>query len=79
MPGLYTSNWQQFTVSITKEKFSAKEQANFDLEDSIGKDIENELDLVTLAELSNHTYYIFNYIYTGIIILIINTLLYRSY
>ncbi|KAH9210133.1 hypothetical protein DL95DRAFT_281368, partial [Leptodontidium sp. 2 PMI_412] len=30
VPCLYTSNWRQFAASITKEKFSAKEQANFD-------------------------------------------------
>jgi hypothetical protein len=52
---------------------------NFNLEDSIREDIKDELDLVTLAELSNYIYYIFNYIYTRIITLTINTLLYRSY
>jgi hypothetical protein len=54
--GLYTSNWRQFAASITKEKFSVKERANFDLEDSIKEDIEDELDLIALAELSNHIY-----------------------
>jgi hypothetical protein len=73
---LYISNWRQFVVSITKKKFSVKEQANFDLEESVGEDIKNELDLVTLAELSNYSYHIFNHAYTGITTFIINTLLY---
>ena len=79
---LYISNWWQFIVSITKEKFSVKEQANLDLKESIGEDIEDikdKLDLVALAELSNHIYYTFNYTYTGTIILTINTLLYWNY
>jgi hypothetical protein len=73
------SNWQQFAISIIKEKFSIKERANFDLEEGIGEDIEDELDLVILAELSNHTFHTFNYIYTGTMILTMNTLLYRNY
>ena len=76
---LYISNWQQFAVLITKEKFSIKERANFDLEKDIGEDIKDELDLVILVELSNYTFHTFNYIYTGIITLTINTLLYRNY
>jgi hypothetical protein len=35
---------------ITKEKFSIKERANFDLEESFREDIEDELDLVILAK-----------------------------
>ena len=50
VPSLHTSNWRQFTASITKEKFTAKERANFDLGDGLGEDIEDELDLVALAE-----------------------------
>ena len=79
MPRLHTSNWQQFAASITKEKFSIKERANFDLKEGVGEDIEDELDLVVLAELSNHTFYTFNYTYTGITTLTMNTLLYRNY
>ncbi|KAH8749835.1 hypothetical protein BGZ57DRAFT_968312 [Hyaloscypha finlandica] len=79
VPRLHISNWRQFAASITKEKFSAKEQANFDLEDSIREDIEDELDLVALAELSNHTYHTFNHTYTGTTTLTMNTLLHRSY
>lgn len=73
------SNWRQFIALITKEKFFVKERANFDLEDGVGEDIEDELDLVALAELSNYTYYIFNYVYAGTTTLTINTLLYRNY
>ncbi|KAH6707951.1 telomere-associated putative RecQ-like protein usher [Leptodontidium sp. MPI-SDFR-AT-0119] len=51
----------KFVASITKEKFSTKEQANFDLEESTREDIKDELNLVTLAELGNHTFYTFNY------------------
>jgi hypothetical protein len=64
---------------IIKEKFFIKEQINFNLKNNIREDIKDKLDLVTLIKLSNYIYYIFNYIYTGIIILTINTLLYRSY
>jgi hypothetical protein len=49
---------------------------NFDLKDNIKEDIKDELDLIVLAELSNHIYYIFNHIYTRITTLTINTLLY---
>jgi hypothetical protein len=51
VPRLHTSNWRQFAASITKEKFSVKERANFELEDNANKeDLEDELDLVALAE-----------------------------
>ena len=76
---LYILNWQQFIALITKEKFSAKKQANFDFKDNIRDNIKNELDLVALAELSNHIYYMFNYTYTEITILTISTLLYWNY
>jgi hypothetical protein len=79
VPRLHTSNWRQFAASITKEKFSVKERANFDVEGGIGEDIEDELDLVALAELSNHSYHTFNYAYAGIMALTMNTLLYRNY
>jgi hypothetical protein len=36
VPCLHTSNWRQFATSITKEKISVKERANFDLEESVG-------------------------------------------
>ena len=76
---LYTSNWRQFAASITKEKFSIKERANFDLKEGVGEDIEDELDLVALAELNNHTFHTFNHAYTGTTTLTMNTLLHRNY
>jgi hypothetical protein len=79
VPRLHTSNWRQFAVSITKEKFSVKERANFDLEEGVGEDIEDELDLVVLAELSNHTFHTFNHAYAGTTTLTMNILLYRNY
>ena len=79
VPRLHISNWRQFAASITKEKFSAKERANFDLEEGVGEDIEDELDLVALAELSNHTYHTFNHAYAGTTTLTMNTLLHRNY
>jgi hypothetical protein len=79
VPRLHTSNWRQFAASITKEKFSVKEQANFDLKEGVGEDIEDKLDLVALAELSNHTYYTFNHAYARTTTLTMNTLLHRNY
>ena len=79
VPCLHTSNWRQFTALITKEKFSIKERANFDLKESVGEDIKDELDLVALAKQSNHSYYTFNYIYASITTLTISALLYRNY
>lgn len=70
---------RQFAASITKEKFAAKERANFDMQDNPGDDIEDELDLVALAELSNHSYHTFNHAYAGTTTLTMNTLLHRSY
>ncbi|KAH7400504.1 telomere-associated putative RecQ-like protein usher [Cadophora sp. MPI-SDFR-AT-0126] len=79
VPCLHTSNWRQFAASITKEKFSTKEQANFDIKESVGEDIEDELDLVALAEQSNYSYHTFNHAYTGTTTLTISALLHRNY
>ncbi|KAH7346697.1 hypothetical protein BKA65DRAFT_526245 [Rhexocercosporidium sp. MPI-PUGE-AT-0058] len=79
VPCLHTSNWRQFAASITKEKFSVKERADFDLEESVGEDIEDELDLVSLAEQSNHSYYTFNHAYAGATTLTMSALLHRNY
>jgi hypothetical protein len=79
VPRLYTSNWRQFSATICKEKFSIKEKANFDLEGGVAKDPKDELDLITIAEQSNHTYGTFNRVYTRSTTLTISTLLYRNY
>ncbi|KAF8847393.1 hypothetical protein BDZ45DRAFT_709692 [Acephala macrosclerotiorum] len=70
---------ETFAASITKEKFSVKERANFDLEKSAEKNIENELNLIALVELSNYIFYIFNHVYIGTTTLTMNTLLHRNY
>ncbi|KFY83054.1 hypothetical protein V500_10195, partial [Pseudogymnoascus sp. VKM F-4518 (FW-2643)] len=79
VPRFKTARWRQFAASITKEKFAAKERANFDMEDNLGDDIEDELDLVALAELSNHSFHTFNHAYAGTTTLTMNALLHRSY
>lgn len=68
------------TASITKEKFGARERANFDHADAVGgKDVEDEADLVHLAEMSNHSYLTFNQAYAGSTTLTMSTLLHRAY
>ncbi|KFZ22843.1 hypothetical protein V502_02678, partial [Pseudogymnoascus sp. VKM F-4520 (FW-2644)] len=65
VPQFHTLNWRQILASICKEKFSAKDRANFDLEDNGVEDMEDELDLIAMAEQSNHTYRTFNQAYAG--------------
>ncbi|KAL5344173.1 hypothetical protein ACLOAV_010863, partial [Pseudogymnoascus australis] len=79
VPPFHTSNWRQVSASICKEKFSAKDRANFDLEDNGVEDIEDELDLIAMAEQSNHTYRTFNHAYAGSSTLTMNALLHRNY
>jgi hypothetical protein len=79
VPSLHTSNWRQFAATITKEKFSVKERANFALEDNTSENIEDELDLIALAEQSNHSYRTFNQAYAGTTTLTMHTLLHRNY
>jgi hypothetical protein len=79
VPCLHNSNWRHFAVSITKDKFSAKERANFDLEHSLVDNVEDELDLVALVELSNHSYHTLNHAYAGTTTLTVSALLRRSY
>lgn len=67
-------------ASITKEKFGARERANFDLANAVGsKDVEDEADLVHLAEISNYSFLTFNYAYAGSTTLTISILLYYAY
>ncbi|RAL58160.1 hypothetical protein DID88_002364 [Monilinia fructigena] len=76
---LHTSNWRQFAASITKEKFTTREQANFDLEHTPGEFIEDESDLRALAEFSNHSFQTFNVAYAGTTNLTMNTMLHRGF
>ena len=83
VPRLQVSNWRQISASICKEKFSAKEQANFDLGLGSGQEPEDvdeeELDLVALAEHGNHSYLTFNRAYAGSTTLTMNALLHRGH
>ncbi|KFY23902.1 hypothetical protein V491_02362 [Pseudogymnoascus sp. VKM F-3775] len=79
VPPFHTSNWRQVSASICKEKFSVKDRANFDLEDNGVEDMEDELDLIAMAEQSNHTYRTFNQAYAGSSTLTMNALLHRNY
>jgi hypothetical protein len=79
VPWLHTSNWRQFLATICKEKFSIKEKANFDLEDNVAEDAEDELDLIAMAEQSNHTYCTFNHAYASTTTLTMSALLHRNY
>lgn len=79
VPQFHTSNWRQISASICKEKFSAKDRANFELEGNGAEDKENELDLIAMAEQSNHTYRTFKQAYAGSSTLTMNALLRRNY
>jgi hypothetical protein len=80
VPRLNVSIWRQISVSICKEKFSVNEQASFDLEGGREpEEIEEELDLVALAEQGNRTYATFNHAYAGSTTLTMNVLLHRNY
>jgi hypothetical protein len=81
VPQLQMSNWRQISASICKEKFSVKEQANFDLRSGqeLGDIDEEELDLVALAEHGNHSYPTFNRAYAGSTTLTMNALLHRGH
>jgi superfamily II DNA helicase RecQ len=81
VPRLHISNWRHISASTCKEKFSTKEQVNFDLRS--GQDLEDideeELDLVVLAEHGNHSYPTFNRAYAGSTTLTMNALLHRGH
>ena len=79
VPRLHVSNWRQISVSICKEKFSVKERAHFELENVEVDDMEDELDLVAMAEQGNHSYATFNQAYAGSTTLTMNALLHRNY
>ncbi|KAH7254389.1 hypothetical protein B0J15DRAFT_494433, partial [Fusarium solani] len=57
VPQFQVAWWRQAAASITKEKFSAKERANFDLEEiAAAEEVEDEAALADLAGMSNHSY-----------------------
>ncbi|KNB04694.1 hypothetical protein FOXG_06738 [Fusarium oxysporum f. sp. lycopersici 4287] len=56
VPQFQVAWWRQVAASITKEKFSAREQANFDMgEIAASEEVEDEADLAYLTGMSNHT------------------------
>jgi superfamily II DNA or RNA helicase len=72
--------WRQVAASITKEKFSAKEQANFELGESAAvEEVEDEAEVAFLAGMSNHSFRTFNHAYAGSTTLTTTTLLHRAY
>jgi hypothetical protein len=81
VPQFQVAWWRQAAASITKEKFSAREQANFNLGE-IGaseEQVEEEAELATLAEMSNHGFRTFNHSFAGSTTLTTTSLLHRAY
>ncbi len=80
VPEFKVAWWRQAAASITKEKFSAAERANFNMEEIDAPEATEEEDLlVDLAEGSNHSFRTFNYAYAGSTTLTMNTLLHRAF
>ncbi|KAJ3464901.1 hypothetical protein MRS44_009687 [Fusarium solani] len=80
VPQFQVAWWRQAAASITKEKFSAKERANFDLEEiAAAKEVEDKAALADLAGMSNHSYRTFNHAYASSTTLTMSTLLHRAY
>ncbi|KAI8401489.1 hypothetical protein FOFC_18358 [Fusarium oxysporum] len=80
VPQFQVAWWRQVAASITKEKFSAREQANFDMgEIAASEEVEDEADLAYLAGMSNHTFRTFNYSYAGSTNLTVTSSLHRAY
>jgi hypothetical protein len=66
VPQFQVAWWRQVAASITKEKFSPKEQANFHLHEIATLDeVEDETELADLAGMSNHSFRTFNFAYAG--------------
>ena len=80
VPEFKVAWWRQAAASITKEKFSPKERANFNLDEIDAPEaVEEEELLVDLAEDSNHTFRTFNHAYAGSTTLTMNTTLHRAF
>ena len=80
VPEFKVAWWRQAAASITKEKFSPKERANFHLDEIDAPEaVEEEELLVDLAEGSNHTFRTFNQAYAGSTTLTMNTTLHRAF
>ncbi|PNP50722.1 hypothetical protein FNYG_15934 [Fusarium nygamai] len=80
VPQFQVAWWRQVAASITKEKFSSKEQANFELgEITASEEVEDEAELAFLAGMSNHSFRTFNHAYAGSTTLTTTNLLHRAY
>jgi superfamily II DNA or RNA helicase len=80
VPEFKVAWWRQVTSSIVKEKFTAKERANFALHEIDAPEAVEEEDLmVDLAEASNHSYRTLNHAYAGSTTLAMNTILHRAH
>ncbi|KAH7199166.1 hypothetical protein BKA60DRAFT_583095 [Fusarium oxysporum] len=74
--------WRDGMVSscLRREKFSAREQANFDIgEIAASKEVEDKADLAYLAGMSNYSFRTFNYSYAGSTTLTVISSLHRAY
>ncbi|WKT53608.1 Helicase superfamily 1/2, ATP-binding domain [Fusarium oxysporum f. sp. vasinfectum] len=80
VPQFQVAWWRQVAASITKEKFSPKEQANFHLHEIATLDeVEDETELADLAGISNHSFRTFNFAYAGSTTLTMTNSLHRAY
>ncbi|EGU73388.1 hypothetical protein FOXB_16102, partial [Fusarium oxysporum f. sp. conglutinans Fo5176] len=80
VPRFQVAWWRQVAASITKEKFSPKEQANFHLHEIATLDeVEDETELADLAGMSNHSFHTFNFAYAGSTTLTVTNSLHRAY
>ena len=79
IPQLHTLTWRHFAAAICKEKFSARDKANFSSDGIPAEDIEDELDLAVLALQSNYSYATFNLAYTSSNKLTMDTLLHWNH
>jgi hypothetical protein len=80
VPQFQVAWWRQVAASITREKFSGKEQANFELgEITASEEVEDEAELAFLAGMSNHSFRTFNHVYAGSTTLTTTNLLHRAY
>ncbi|KAI3567780.1 hypothetical protein IWW34DRAFT_641690 [Fusarium oxysporum f. sp. albedinis] len=80
VPRFQVAWWRQVAASITKEKFSPKEQANFNLHEIATLDeVEDETELADLAGMSNHSFRTFNFAYAGSTTLTVTNSPHRAY
>lgn len=80
VPEFKVAWWRQAAASITKQKFTPKERANFNMDTIMAPEvIDEEEPLVDLATSSNHGFKTFNQLYAGSTTLVMSTPLHRAY